>query len=164
LQKAVEKTHILNIKTPNYVIMPKKRKFKLKSASKVNSNGLKVERFTERRTKGEKLADGLAKFAGSWTFIVGLLSVLVIWMFLNVAAWSFHWDVYPYILLNFVLSCIAALFGPIILISQNREAEVSKKKAEYDYKVNRKAEREITQIQKDVDKIKNMISGIKRKR
>ena len=75
-------------------------------------------------------------------------------MFLNVMAWINHWDPYPFILLNLVLSCLAAMQAPVILMSQNRTTERDRARAEYDYQVNRKAEREIEQIQKTLEIIK----------
>ena len=105
-------------------------------------------------TPGQKAADKLTHFAGSWTFIILFLSVLVVWMFLNVMAWIYHWDPYPFILLNLGLSCLAAIQAPIILMSQNRTTERDRIRSEYDYSVNRKAEREITKILKEVEAIK----------
>ena len=108
-------------------------------------------------TPGQKAADKLTHFAGSWTFIILFLSVLVVWMFLNVMAWIYHWDPYPFILLNLGLSCLAAIQAPIILMSQNRTTERDRIRSEYDYSVNRKAEREITKILKEVEAIKRKI-------
>ncbi|MBL7147768.1 MAG: DUF1003 domain-containing protein [Nanoarchaeota archaeon] len=105
-------------------------------------------------TAGQKAADALTHFAGSWKFIIIFLIFLVIWMFLNVMAWINHWDPYPFILLNLVLSCLAAMQAPVILMSQNRTTERDRARAEYDYQVNRKAEREIEQIQKTLEIIK----------
>ncbi len=104
------------------------------------------------RTFGERASDGIAKWAGSWTFIIGFLVFLVIWMAVNIYAWVGEWDPYPFILLNLVLSCVAALQAPVILMSQNRQAHKDRVKLEYDYKVNRKAERMIEEILKRVSK------------
>tara|TARA_Y100000034_G_scaffold101651_1_gene126067 strand:- start:52 stop:447 length:396 start_codon:yes stop_codon:yes gene_type:complete len=104
---------------------------------------------------GQRYADWLTKIAGSWSFILGVLILIGIWSWLNVT--SFDWDPYPFILLNFVLSCLAALQAPIILMSANREAERDRLNAKYDYHVNRKAEREIQDIQKDLEEIKKLI-------
>ena len=99
------------------------------------------------RTIGQRAADVIAKWAGSWTFIIGFLILLGLWMFLNSYMILFgKWDNYPYILLNLVLSCIAALQAPVILMSQNRQSQKDRTKAEYDYKVNRKAEKNIEKI------------------
>lgn len=106
-----------------------------------------------KRTFGERAADNLANWAGSWTFILGFLIFLALWMAFNVYAFLNIWDPYPFILLNLVLSCIAALQAPIILMSQNRQSQKDRQKAEYDYKVNRKAERGIEEILKRLEKI-----------
>lgn len=109
------------------------------------------------RSFGQKAADNLAKWAGSWTFIISFLIFLGMWMVANVYAWLNTWDPYPFILLNLVLSCVAALQAPVILMSQNRQAQKDRTKIEYDYKVNRKAEKEILRILKKLDKIENYI-------
>lgn len=106
---------------------------------------------------GERAADNLAKYAGSWTFITAFMVFLVIWMSVNVYAWINVWDPYPFILLNLVLSCIAALQAPIILMSQNRQAEKDRRKVEYDYRVNRKSE-------KMIEEILNKVKGIEKKK
>lgn len=105
-----------------------------------------------KRTFGEKAADGIAKWAGSWIFIISFLIFLGIWMAINVYAWINVWDPYPFILLNLVLSCIAALQAPIILMSQNRQTQKDRMKMEYDYKVNRRAERMIEEILRRVSR------------
>jgi len=110
-----------------------------------------------RRTIGQRAADSLTKWAGSWIFIIGFLAFLMLWMSANVYAWLNSWDPYPFILLNLVLSTIAALQAPIILMSQNREAQRDRLRAEYDYNVNVKAEREIEEIQKQLDRIERKL-------
>jgi uncharacterized membrane protein len=110
------------------------------------------------RTFGQKAADKLTKLAGSWAFIISFLIILIIWIFANVYAWIESWDPYPFILLNLVLSCIAAIQAPIILMSQNRESQKDRQKAEYDYLVNRKAEKEIEQIQEQLKRIEEKLS------
>ena len=110
------------------------------------------------RTFGQKAADWIAKWAGSWTFILSFLIVLTLWMFLNTSMVLLGvWDKYPFILLNLVLSCIAALQAPVILMSQNRQAQKDRVKIEYDYKVNRKAERYIEEILKRVKKVESSV-------
>lgn len=103
-------------------------------------------------TFGERAADNIARWAGSWTFIIGFIFLLIVWMALNVYALVGEWDPYPFILLNLVLSCIAALQAPVILMSQNRQAQKDRIKAEYDYRVNRRAERLIEQVLAEVRK------------
>ena len=88
---------------------------------------------------------------------------MAVWMWLNLYLLVVaKWDPYPFILLNFVLSCLAALQAPVILMSQNRQAERDRITAKYDYQVNRKAEREITDIKNDVEEIKRMLKGIRK--
>ena len=110
-----------------------------------------------KRTFGERSSDKLSKLAGSWSFILGFLVFLVIWMSVNAYAWINSWDPYPFILLNLVLSCLAAIQAPVILMSQNRQSGEDRKKVEYDYKVNRKAEREIEAIQKQLNRIEKRL-------
>lgn len=100
------------------------------------------------RTFGQKAADSVAKYAGSWTFIIGFFIFLFLWMSANVYMWVQEWDPYPFILLNLVLSCLAAIQAPIILMSQNRQAQKDRQRATYDYQVNKKAGREIGEVQK----------------
>ena len=110
------------------------------------NNGTLTNLVHGRRTAGERAADSLATWAGSWTFIIGFLVFLGVWMVVNVCAWIGEWDPYPFILLNLVLSCVAALQAPVILMSQNRQSQKDRAKMEYDYKVNRKSERMIEEI------------------
>jgi uncharacterized membrane protein len=114
-----------------------------------------------QRTFGQKASDLLARWAGSWTFIIGFLLFLVLWMIANIYGWIKSWDPYPFILLNLVLSCLAAIQAPVILMSQNRQGEKDRKKMEYDYQVNRKAEREISQIQKQLNRIEKRLTNQK---
>jgi uncharacterized membrane protein len=113
-----------------------------------------------RLTPGQRASDWVTKWVGSWTFIILIFILLAIWMSINVYMVVYRWDPYPFILLNFVLSCLAAVQAPIILMSQNREMERDRLKVERDYAVNRKAEREVADMQKDLDEIKAMIRRI----
>lgn len=110
---------------------------------------------------GQKAADSLALWAGSWTFILLFFLVLIAWMFVNsyflINSGTDPFDPYPFILLNLVLSCLAAIQAPIILMSQNRAAERDRLRAEYDYAVNRKAEREIRNLQMKLEEISKKI-------
>jgi uncharacterized membrane protein len=118
----------------------------------------------DNRTLGQKLADWLTRASGSWTFITGFLLFLVLWMLINTYFILFTiWDPYPFILLNLVLSCLAAIQAPIILMSQNREMEREHAKSERDYYINRKAEREIKIVQKELVEIKEIVSKQSRK-
>ena len=113
---------------------------------------------SKKLTRGQVAADWLAKWAGSWSFI-GLFAVFIfVWAMLNTYLVVFNqWDNYPFILLNLCLSCIAALQAPVILMSQNRQSEIDRQRAQYDYIVNRKAEREIKELQINVLQIKEAI-------
>ena len=107
--------------------------------------------FRIPKTFGQKAADSLTKWAGSWTFIISFLVFIVVWMFINVYFLIQYkvgkpWDPYPFILLNLVLSCLAAIQAPVILMSQNRQIQRDRYKSEYDYKINKKAEKEIREI------------------
>ena len=117
----------------------------------------------ERRTFSEKASDWLTGFVGSWTFIILLLVYIFIWVMLNLAAWFFHWDPWPFILLNLTLSCLAALQAPIILMSQNRGADRDRRRAERDYFVDKKSMREVEDMQRDLDEIKEMIRNLNKK-
>lgn len=110
-----------------------------------------------RRTRGQKAADMLTTWAGSWTFILILMGLLVLWMIVNVVGAVARWDPYPFILLNLLLSMMAAFQAPIILMSQNRTAERDRAKAAQDFAVDKKAESEIRDMQADLDEIKKMI-------
>lgn len=94
----------------------------------------------EEKTIGEKMADAVANFAGSWIFIFTFIAVLVGWIILNVAILTNPFDTYPFILLNLILSCIAALQAPIIMMSQNRQEKKDRLRSDNDYKIDLKAE------------------------
>jgi uncharacterized membrane protein len=111
----------------------------------------------ERRSLGQRMADGITKVAGSWRFIIGFLAVLVVWMAVNAVAGIRHWDPYPFILLNLVLSCVAAIQAPIILMSQNREEARDRIRAEADYEVNLKAEILLEHLTQEVEMLKVML-------
>ena len=114
-------------------------------------------------TFGQKAAHAVTVFCGTWTFILIVMVIIVIWAYLNVVAWISHWDPYPFILLNLGLSSLAAIQAPIILMSQNLEAERDRKRAEYDYLITRKSEREVANMQQDLDEIKALIRSLKKK-
>ena len=94
----------------------------------------------EKYTLGQRAADLIAKFAGSWAFIFSFSGVLILWMVVNVLLAAGAFDPYPFILLNLVLSCVAAIQAPLIMMSQNRQEEKDRRRAENDYKVNLKTE------------------------
>ena len=94
----------------------------------------------EKYTLGQRAADAIAKFAGSWAFIFSFTGGLVLWMVVNALLAARAFDPYPFILLNLVLSCTAAIQAPLIMMSQNRQEEKDRRRAENDYKVNLKTE------------------------
>ena len=94
----------------------------------------------EKYTLGQRAADAIAKFAGSWAFIFSFTGGLVLWMVVNTLLAARAFDPYPFILLNLVLSCIAAIQAPLIMMSQNRQEEKDRRRAENVYKVNLKTE------------------------
>ena len=98
------------------------------------------EKEKEKYTLGQRAADTIAKFAGSWAFIFSFAGVLVLWMVINAILATKAFDPYPFILLNLVLSCVAAMQAPLIVMSQNRQEEKDRRRAENDYKVNLKIE------------------------
>ncbi len=100
----------------------------------------------------QKISDKVAKFGGSWRFIIFFLSLMAVWIFFNVVALTkYRFDPYPFILMNLVLSCIAALQAPIIMMSQNRQEEKDRKRSENDYLVNLKAELQIRSLHQKMD-------------
>jgi uncharacterized membrane protein len=103
-------------------------------------------------TIGQKLADKVAAFGGSWTFIITFFSFILIWVILNI--WYLitkPFDPYPFILLNLLLSCLAAIQAPIIMMSQNRQDQKDRQRGEHDYKINLKAEIEIKMLSEKMD-------------
>ncbi len=132
--------------------------------SKIDNTIKKNNHLIRKRklTFGQKASDRLTRFCGSWTFILLLFIFIGIWMCINIYFIFVRWDPYPFILLNFVLSCLAAIEAPIILMSQNREEEKSKLKMERDYLIDKKSEREIGDIQKDLDEIKKLLKTLKK--
>lgn len=103
-------------------------------------------------SKGQKISDKVARFGGSWKFIIMFMIILFLWICFNVMAlttWRF--DPYPFILMNLILSCIAALQAPIIMMSQNRQEEKDRKRSENDYLINLKAEMQIRSLHQKMD-------------
>jgi uncharacterized membrane protein len=110
--------------------------------------------YAETTTFGERLSDKLAEFGGSWRFLILFGSILVGWIIVNtVALLAKPFDPYPYILLNLVLSCLAAMQAPIIMMSQNRQENKDRIRAEHDYRVNLKAELEIRLLHTKLDQL-----------
>ena len=116
--------------------------------SRVSANPQK-----EKYTVGQRAADRIAKFAGSWAFIFSFTAVLILWMVGNVLLAKHAFDPYPFILLNLVLSCVAAIQAPLIMMSQNRQEEKDRRRAENYYKVNLKTEIMIEDLHDKMNKI-----------
>lgn len=107
---------------------------------------------SETLSRGQRISDKVARFGGSWKFIISFIVILVVWIAFNLLGPSQEsFDPFPFILLNLVLSCIAAIQAPIIMMSQNRQEEKDRKRAENDYLVNMKAELEIRSLQQKID-------------
>lgn len=124
----------------------------IQSVSKNTMISTEVEEDEKEITFGQKLADKVAEFGGSWGFIIFFMTFLVIWILLNVFWLSNHgFDPYPFILLNLILSCIAAIQAPVIMMSQNRQEEKDRERSKKDYKINLKSELEIRELHEKID-------------
>lgn len=124
----------------------------IQSVSKNTMISTEVEEDEQEITFGQKLADKVAEFGGSWGFIIFFMSFLVVWILLNVFWLSNHgFDPYPFILLNLILSCIAAIQAPVIMMSQNRQEEKDRERSKKDYKINLKSELEIRELHEKID-------------
>jgi uncharacterized membrane protein len=103
-------------------------------------------------TNGQELSDKVARFGGSWSFIISFFIILISWIVYNsLSSKANTFDPYPFILMNLILSCIAALQAPIIMMSQNRQEEKDRKRSENDYLINLKAELEIRSLNQKID-------------
>ncbi|MGE5446696.1 MAG: DUF1003 domain-containing protein [Ignavibacteriales bacterium] len=117
------------------------------------SENLNTE-FESKLTLGERIADNVAKFGGSWRFIISFGVFLVLWMIINsIVLLRRPFDPYPFILLNLILSCLAAIQAPIIMMSQNRQEAKDRLRSEHDYRVNLKAELEIRHLHAKMDQL-----------
>jgi uncharacterized membrane protein len=122
----------------------------------IKSNKILSENVEEEHenplTLGEKMADGIAQFGGSWTFILFFFGSILFWILLNIFWYNNQgFDPYPYILLNLVLSCLASIQAPIIMMSQNRQEQKDRIRSEHDYQINLKAELEIQILSEKLD-------------
>jgi len=114
------------------------------------------QEFDQKSTRGERIADKVASFGGSWTFIIIFGVVLAVWMAFNsITLFWKPFDVFPFIFLNLVLSCVAAIQAPVIMMSQNRQEAKDRMRGENDYKINLKAELEIQHLNEKLDKLIN---------
>ena len=115
----------------------------------------------EAETRGERVADGVARFGGSWTFIVIFMTVLIVYSAANVILGARAWDPYPFILLNLFLSMLAAIQAPIIMMSQNRGDKKDRVRSEQDFAVNRRAEAEIQNLSKKLASMEDQLQDVK---
>lgn len=124
------------------------------------------QEHTEKLTKGQKIADKVAQVMGSWKFIIFLSIFILFWVLVNLSAYFYQWDPYPFILLNLLFSVQAAYAAPIIMMSQNRQADRDRIRANEDYETNLQAKREIEDLQKslariEVEKLDKILAKLK---
>jgi uncharacterized membrane protein len=105
----------------------------------------------EKLTLGQKVADKVAAKMGSWSFIISQATIMVVWITLNLVGWFYHWDIYPFVLLNLAMSAQAAFATPLIMMSQNRQSEKDRLTAQNDYITDCKGEEEIRHIMEHLD-------------
>jgi uncharacterized membrane protein len=118
------------------------------------------EAHQEAMTPGQRVADDMARAIGSWPFIIGQSVIVVAWVILNLTAYVKKWDPYPFILLNLMFSVQAAYAGPVIMMSQNRQAERDRAQAQADFDTNVKAEHEIEDMQRHLENIETSLARI----
>lgn len=111
------------------------------------------EKHYETLTVGDKIADSVATGMGSWRFIILQTIFVIIWMTLNIIGFFYHWDAYPFILLNLIFSTQAAYAAPIIMMAQNRQSERDRVQAQEDYRTNFEAKKEIEALQLQLNKL-----------
>ena len=126
------------------------------------------ETHAEKRSAGDRIADHVAAFIGSWAFIIGQTGVMVVWVLVNTLALFglIRFDVYPFVFLNLFMSAEAAFATPLILMSQNRSAERDREHAQHDYDVNIEAKREIEELMTtlariEIDKLDKIMAALK---
>jgi uncharacterized membrane protein len=154
MNKKVDEVSEKHFRTKYEQLGEREKKVAQHLAERIHISRNVAQDFSERLTFGQRLADKVAAFGGSWTFISIFGIVLVVWVLLNSFILITHnepFDPYPYILLNLVLSMLAAIQAPVILMSQNRQAYKDRLSAEHDYEVNLKAELEIMGLHEKID-------------
>jgi uncharacterized membrane protein len=112
-----------------------------------------LKQYDAQASFGERLADKIAEFGGSWKFIILFGMLLMTWILINIYFLRHPYDPYPFILLNLVLSCLAAIQAPVIMMSQNRQEDKDRLRAEQDYRINLKAELEVKALNEKIDHI-----------
>lgn len=144
--------NLLNAKTTQVKKLQEIVKKAIEDENLITNNLLNPPK--ELLTKGQSISDKVAKFGGSWAFIISFLVILVVWILFNtLTPVKDNFDPYPFILMNLILSCIAALQAPVIMMSQNRQEEKDRKRGENDYLINLKAELEINALNQKIDLI-----------
>src|SRR5204862_6920984 len=118
------------------------------------------EVIEEEATVGERIADAVARFGGSWTFIISFGVVLIVYTSANVALGHSAWDPYPFILLNLFLSMLAAIQAPVIMMSQNRQDTKDRLRGELDFEVNRRAASEIQGLARKLNRVDDKLDDI----
>lgn len=130
----------------------------MKKRVEVKNNNRDSNRpIRQQATFAQKAADKLTTWIGSWKFIILFLTVLLIWILNIFYAAGKQWDIDPFFLLNLVLSCIAAIQAPIILMSQNRASQKERLRVEYDYQVDKKSGRDIEDLKKQLNRIEKKL-------
>lgn len=161
VQSFLSSTDLLNFRIQhiNYMLekeVPISKQFDHELKHKIRTEQIQIKNVNDalkiKETFGQRVADGIAKFGGSWTFIILFVLVLATWITLNTLPLFFKpFDKFPYILLNLALSCLAAIQAPIILMSQNRQSDRDRVEADNDYEVNVKSEVEIQLLHEKID-------------
>ena len=118
------------------------------------------EIIEKQETTGERIADNVAGFGGSWTFIITFAAVLIVYTLINVLLGRGAWDPYPFILLNLFLSMLAAIQAPVIMMSQNRQDTKDRVRSELDFEVNRRAESEIQGLSRKLNLLDEKIGDL----
>lgn len=152
--QSYRESHLSNVLLKDIRELTKSEKAVLNSLNKGTTITDKVEDEDDGKdyTFGQKIADKVAEFGGSWTFILSFLGFLVLWIAANaLLLLNKGFDPYPFILLNLILSCIAALQAPVIMMSQNRQEEKDRERAKNDYMINLKSELEIRMLHEKID-------------
>jgi uncharacterized membrane protein len=127
---------------------------------RVRANRNANELIEEQETTGERVADSVARFGGSWAFITTFAFVLAIYVAVNVGLGRSSWDPYPFILLNLFLSMLAAIQAPVIMMSQNRQDKKDRVRSELDYEVNRRAESEIQGVARKLNLLDEKLGDV----
>lgn len=119
------------------------------------------EAHDKKLTRGDIMADKLASFAGSWVFISSFIIILAVWIGINILLKNNSYDPYPFILLNLILSCVAAIQAPIIMMSQNRQEEKDRMRSKNDFRVNLKSEFLIEELYSKIDELNRTVLELK---